>query len=206
MAITNWTLVSNTNFIHGIDFTSGLHLVGSFCYTTEITDGPAMLSVRNSVITNKSNIKIQAYMRKECANIEPFLFLRFDSPSCNPYFTNFAYVVKLENNLNLYKLDITDLTQFPSQIPMAQGTIAITPNTTYQVSFYSYTLVDNSTVFECAIYNGTTWVTDISHVITPDIVSGDIGFGAYYKFGTVVPGCRKAYFDNIEILSPIVFV
>jgi hypothetical protein len=200
MAITNWELITNENFVHGIDFSSGLNLVGSFCYATEITAGPALIAIKNKVVTDVANIKLQIYIRKQCANIEPFLFLRFDSV------TGYAYVIKLENNINLYKLNITDITSIPPLSPIVQGTTPINANVTYRINFYCYTLIDQSTVFECSLFLNNTWVTEISHVMEPDIVSGDLGFGAYYKFGTILEGCTKAFFDNIEILSPIVFV
>jgi hypothetical protein len=200
MAITNWEIITNEGFIHGIDFSSGLNLPGSFCYATELTSGPALIAIKNKIITDKANIKISAYIRKECNNLEPFIFLRYDSVSGE------AYVIKLESNINLYKLDLTDKASIPSQQPLKQGTTTIINNTTYHVSLYSYSLIDGSTVFECGLFDGTAWQTELSHVISPDIESGDLGFGTFYKFSSVNTGCKKSYFDNIEILSPIVFV
>ena len=200
MAITNWEIITNEGFIHGIDFSSGLNLPGSFCYATELVSGPSLIALKNKIITNRANIKVTAYIRKECNNLEPFIFLRYDDTSGE------AYVLKLESNINLYKLDLKDKISIPSQQPIKQGTTTILLNTSYHISFYSYTLIDGSTVFECGLHNGTIWVNEFSHVLDPDIDSGDIGFGTFYKFGSISSGCKKSYFDNIEILSPIVFV
>lgn len=199
MGIANWEVVHNTNVNHGIDFSSGLDMQGSFCYATEVLSGPALIAIKNNVVLDKPNVKINAYIRKDCNKIEPFLFIRKDV-------TNNAYVLKLENNINLYKINISDMQSIPSAQPIVYGSTNIDSNVTYYISFSCYSLLDGSTVFDCSINKNNTWVNEFSHVMIPDITSGDIGFGMYYKFSNLQVNCKKSYFDNIEILTPIVFI
>lgn len=199
MPSQNWEAVINTNFIHGIDFADGLNLQGEFCYAMEITAGNALLAIKNKTVTNKADVKLKATIRKSCAKLEPFLFLRLDN-------TNHAYVMKIESNLNLYKLNLNDQNAISSATPIVSGTTPITFNTSYRFSFFAYTLLDGSTVFECDILDGTTWKNEIKQVLAPDIASGDIGFGAFYKFSNITDSCKRVFIDEIEISTPIIFI
>lgn len=199
MATQNWEATTNTNFIHGIDFADGLNLQGEFCYAMEITAGNALLAIKNKTVTDKADVKIKATIRKSCAKLEPFLFLRLDN-------TNHAYVMKIENNLNLYKLNLGDRASIPSATPIASGVTPLTFDTSYRFSFFAYTLLDGSTVFECDILNGATWGNEIKQVLAPDIASGDLGFGAFYKFSSIQDNCKRVFIDEIEISTPIIFI
>lgn len=208
MSTQNWVEVNKVHFIHGIDFAEGLDLQGEFCYAMELTGGNAFVAIKNNIVTNKSDVKIRATLRKSCSKIEPFLFVRAtDGDPYDPYAQNGdAYVLKMENNLNLYKLNLLDPVSIASTAPLVSGLTPLSPNVSYRLSFFIYTLLDGSAVFEVDILNGTTWINEIKQVLTPDISSGNVGFGAYYPFATIQPGCKRVFIDEIEISTPVTFI
>jgi hypothetical protein len=200
MASANWEIVNVVDAIHGVDFTSGLDMEGDFCYTAEITAGPSLFVLRNIATTaiNVENVKIRALLRKQCDSIQPFLFVRMNGSSN-------AYVMKLDNNIALYKFDLSDLNGMLAVAPIDQGITAITTNVTYNVSLSAYSLLDGSTVYECEMYDNG-WRSEIKTVVEPDIVSGSVGFGQLYRFTSVTQGCLRAFFDDIEISVPQTFI
>jgi len=199
MSVINWEIVTKENALNGVDFTVGLQLEGDFCYATEVTAGPSFIAIKNKVITNKKNSKIRAMIRKSCNNMEPFLFLRLHN--------NEAYVMKMESNISIYKLNFSSGSAFSIQDPISSGTTLIEPNKTYNVSFSCYELLDGSTIFDVDILNSYgVWENEIKEVLTPDIAEGDMGFGNYYRFSNLTSDCKRVFYDRIEILTPVEFI
>ena len=199
MGVVNWDIVTKINANNGIDFASGLNLEGDFCYALEVLQGPSLIAIKNKIITAKKNVKIKTLIRKSCIKMEPFLFVR-----CNS--SKQAYVIKLENNITLYRLDMTDLPSFASQVPIISGTTTIEANVTYNISLSCYELLDSSAVFDVEILKNNVWQTEIKHVLLPNIAEGDIGFGNYYRFSNLTSECKRVFFDKIEILIPVDFI
>lgn len=199
MGVVNWEIVTKINANNGIDFTSGLSLEGDYCYALEVLQGPSLLAIKNKVVTAKKNAKIKALIRKSCIKMEPFLFLRCNSQKI-------AYVLKLENNMTLYRLDMTDIDSFSEQDPIVSGTTTINANVSYNISLSCYELLDSSVIVDVEILKNNVWTSEIKHVFMPNIFEGDIGFGNYYRFSNLTSECKRVYFDKIEILTPIDFI